>query len=97
MCYYNTAKAKGDIKMYICVKTNENLDTLVSVLLKNNISLEISRHENLTWVDAKLKEAGFSAWAGIYSREITIHTVGNNDPKVIYRISFDDLETIYDL
>ena len=90
-------KAKGDKIMYICIKTNENMDLLVKTLLEANVSIDVSRHDTLSWIRANLKEAGFLSYASIYGKELVIHTRDNENPSVLTKISFEDLETIYDL
>ena len=90
-------KAKGDKIMYICIKTNENMDLLVKTLLAANISIDVSRHSNLSWIRADLKAAGFLSYVAVYSKELVIHNKDYNDNTVLAKISFEDLETIYEL
>ena len=86
--------------MYICIKTNENMDQLVNALLDANVSIDVSRHDMLSWISANLKEAGLLSYVAVYGKELVIHTKNRENPaaaKVIARVSFDDLETIYEL
>lgn len=81
--------------MYICVKTNENLDELVKALLEANISIKVNRYERLTWVEADLSKYDYLAFLSISTKALIIHHKYTNDN--LYRISLDDLETVYDL
>ena len=81
--------------MYICVKTNENLDKLIQEMLRNNLAIDVSRHDTLTWIDVNLKEYGYCAWVAIYAKELVVCSLTTRE--TLFRISFDDLETIYNL
>ena len=83
--------------MYICVKTNENLDKLVADLLKANLSVDVSRHNTLTWIECDLKKAGLNAYVAVYSKELIIHTLDMEHPETKVTINFDDIETIYEI
>lgn len=83
--------------MYICIKTNEKMDLLVKTLLEANVSIDVSRHDTLSWIRADLKEAGFLSYVSVYGKELIIHNKDNEDPTVLTIISFEDLETIYEL
>ena len=83
--------------MYICVKTNENLDKLVQELLRLNLAINVSRHDSLTWIEVNLKDYGYSAYVAVYSKEVIIHDLGQQEYKTHVRISFEDIETIYEL
>ena len=62
VCYINSAESKRRQIMYICIKTNENMDLLVKTLLEANVSIEVSRHDTLSWIRAGLKAAGFLSY-----------------------------------
>lgn len=81
--------------MYICVKTNENLDKLIQEMLRNNLAIDVSRHDTLTWIEVNLRDYGYSAWIAIYAKELVVHSLTTNE--TLFKISFDDLETIYNL
>ena len=83
--------------MYICIKTNENMDLLVKTLLENNVSIDVSRHDTLSWIRADLKAAGFLSYAAVYGKELIIHYKDSEHPTVLFKIPFEDLETIYEL
>lgn len=83
--------------MYICVKTNENLDKLIQELLRLNLAINVSRHETLTWIDVNLKDYGYSSYVAVYSKELIIHDLGQQQYETHVKISFEDLETIYEL
>ena len=83
--------------MYICIKTNENMDLLVKTLLEANVSIEVSRHDTLSWIRAGLKAAGFLSYVSVYGKELVIHGKDTEGPTVLTKISFEDLETIYEL
>ena len=81
--------------MYICVKTNENLDKLVNTMLKNNLAIDVSRHDSLTWIKVKLEDYGYSAYVAVYANQIVVHSIRTSE--TLFYIKFEDLETIYDL
>ena len=81
--------------MYICVKTNENLDKLIQVMLRNNLAIDVSRHDVLTWIEVKLRDYGYHAWIAVYGKELVVHSLTTSE--TLFKISFDDLETIYNL
>lgn len=81
--------------MYICVKTNENLDELVKTLLEANISIKVNRYERLTWVEADLFKYNYLAFLSISTKALVIHERFTNED--LFRISLDDLETVYDI
>lgn len=81
--------------MYICVKTNENLDNLVQDLLRLNLAIKVDRHSQLTWIEVKLKDYGYLAYVDIFFKEVVIHT--STTDETLMKISFDNLVTIYDI
>ena len=81
--------------MYICVKTNENLDKLVNTMLANNLCIDVSRHDVLTWIKVKLEDYGYSAYVAIYANKVIIHSLRTEE--TLFEISFKDVETIYEL
>ena len=83
--------------MHICIKTNENMDLLVKTLLEANVSIDVSRHDTLSWIRADLKAAGFLSYVAVYGKELIIHSKEKDNPTVLTKISFEDLETIYEL
>ena len=81
--------------MYIEVKTNENLDKLVKELLTRNLSINVRRHEYLTFIDVNLKEYGYGAYICFSQECLRIHSFTTDNVEVL--INFKDLETVYDL
>ena len=83
--------------MYICIKTNENLDKLIQELLKANLAIDVRRYDALSFISVNLKQYGYSAYVPVYAKELVIHDLDLEQPNVLLKISFEDLETIYDL
>lgn len=81
--------------MYICVRTNENLDILVKKLLERDLRFEVSRHDSLSWIKVYLEEKNYSALVRFYSKELSIISLDRSGDDI--DIKFEDLETIYEL
>lgn len=80
--------------MYICVKNGEESKALLKFLLKNNIPVNVSDHDILSWYDIDLIKGGFSALILVYAKCLRI--ISKSDTRA-FELSFEALDCVYGL
>ena len=103
VCYHNSAKAKGDIKMYICLKKNENYSNNLKSLIElcEKEELKINDTGTLSFIEVNTNYD--SSVSGIFGRYLDnklnfnyyllVYRTQDHDTQV--KVPLEDIETIY--
>lgn len=81
--------------MYISAKTNETTRKFFQTLLELNISTEARERPVITFIEAKLEEAGYQAYVSCSRKELVI--IHREYSNKIASMKLDNLDAIFNL
>lgn len=80
--------------MYIALKTTNNTDKIIQDFLRNNVAIDVRKHDILTFLEANLKDYGYVCYCRVSDNCLVILSLTTHNE--LFAIPFEEINTLYE-